>query len=389
MTKLPFTVVLLGLVSLLNDVASDMIMPLLPVFLSVTLGAGPAIIGLIEGVAETTASLLKLWSGRLGDSGVGHKPLAVAGYSLSNLVRPLLGVANSWGMVMAVRFADRIGKGLRTSPRDAIVSASVHTELRGRAFGLHRTLDHTGAFIGPLLASGLLALGLSMQQVFLASAVPGVLAVMLLVFGLRVAREPNQRSAPPPLRWSLLHPRLRAMVIAAGSLALVAVPDAFMLLWLSKAGVEIFWIPLVWAAAHGVRALVALPAGGWSDHNGRVPVLLAGWVLRALLLLAVPFVSHLAAVIALFLAYAAATASTEGAERAVIGDFADKKAQGTAFGLYNMTVGLLALPGALWFGVVWETFGMGVAFVASAALTIGVAVTLVMLVRASAAHKAH
>lgn len=382
MRKLPSAVILLGTVSLLNDMASDMIMPLLPVFLTATLGAGPAILGLIEGVAESTASLLKLWAGRLGDGGVGHKPLAVAGYSLSNLVRPLLGVAGSWGMVLMVRFADRVGKGVRTAPRDALLSGSVEADQRGRAFGLHRSMDHTGAFIGPLLASGLLAYGLTMQQVFLASVVPGVLAVVLLVFGIRVARAPKQRVAPPPLRWSLLHPKLRAMVITAGSLALVAVPDAFLILWLSQQGITLFWIPILWAFAHGVRALVALPTGHWSDQYGRVPVMLTGWSMRALLLIALPFFSHPAAVIALFFFYAASTAATEGAERAIIGDFAGKGTQGTAFGLYNMMVGLLALPGALWFGAVWEVFGMSVAFVISGALTVCVAFSLYLLTRA-------
>lgn len=381
MTKLPSAVILLGIVSLLNDMASDMIMPLLPVFLTATLGAGPAILGLIEGVAESTASLLKLWAGRLGDGGVGHKPLAVGGYALSNLVRPLLSVAGSWGMVMAVRFADRAGKGLRTSPRDALISGSVNADQRGQAFGLHRAMDHTGAFIGPLLASGLLAFGLTMQQVFLASIVPGILAVALLVFGLRVAHAAERRVTPPPLQWSLLHPKLRAMVITAGSLALVAVPDAFLILWLGQRGVGLFWIPILWACAHAVRALVALPTGRWSDHYGRVPVVLAGWWVRALLLIGLPLVSHPAAVIGVFFLYAASTAATEGAERAVIGDFAEKGTQGTAFGLYNMMVGLLALPGALWFGAVWEIFGMSLAFVISGTLTTCVAFTLYLLTR--------
>lgn len=381
MRELPSAVILLGTVSLLNDMASDMIMPLLPVFLTATLGAGPAILGLIEGVAESTASLLKLWAGRLGDGGVGHKPLAVTGYALSNLVRPLLSVAGSWGVVMAVRFADRAGKGLRTSPRDALVSGSVNVDQRGQAFGLHRAMDHTGAFIGPLLASGLLAYGLTMQQVFLASVVPGILAVALLVFGLRVAHAAERRVTPPSLQWSLLHPRLRAMVITAGSLALVAVPDAFLILWLGQQGVTLFWIPILWAFAHAVRALVALPTGRWSDHHGRVPVVLAGWSVRALLLIGLPFVSHPAAVVTMFFLYAASTAATEGAERAVIGDFAGKGTQGTAFGLYNMMVGLLALPGALWFGAVWEFFGMTMAFVISGALTVCVAFALYLLTR--------
>lgn len=379
MKKLPATVFLLGSVSLLNDVAGDMITPLLPMFL-VSLGAGPAIIGAIEGVAEATVSLLKLWAGRLGDRGVDYKRLTVMGYGLSNLVRPLLGLATSWGMVMLVRFSDRIGKGLRTAPRDAMLSGAVDGEVRGQAFGLHRGMDHMGAVIGPLLASGLLALGLGMQQVFLASVVPGVLAVALLVIGLRApAREP-QGPPPPPLRWALLHPRLRALVLTAGALALAMVPDAFILLWLGL-HVSAFWIPLLWALAHLMRSLTAMPAGRLSDRYGRLPVLIGGWSLQIALLLCVPWADSLAAVIALLVFYAAASVSTEGAELALIGDFADPKAKGTAFGLYHMMVGLLALPGALWFGVVWEKLGIGYAFTVSACLMTLIVTTLILMLR--------
>ncbi len=376
----PYTVVLLGTVSLLNDVASDMIMPLLPVFLSATLGAGPAAIGLIEGLSEAAVSLLKLWSGRLGDAGFGAKRLAVAGYSVSNLLRPLLGLAASWEAALVLRVGDRVGKGLRTAPRDAILSASVATALRGRAFGLHRTMDHSGAMIGPLLASALLALGMGMREVFLVSALPGAMAVGLLAFGLR-AGAPAPRRPPAPLRWSRLQPRLRALVAAAGALALVSVPDAFLILWLDHAGIGLFWIPLLWALAHAVRALTALPMGRWSDRTGRVPVLVTGWSARALVLFAVPWATNTAGVIVLFLAYAAATAGTEGAERALIGDEADPAARGSAFGLYHMIVGLLALPGAVWFGAVWQQWGMDRAFTISAFLTAAAAAMLVGLTR--------
>ncbi|MFP5344368.1 MAG: MFS transporter, partial [Gammaproteobacteria bacterium] len=242
MNKLPATVVLLGSVSFLNDVASDMITPLLPVFLAGTLGAGPAIIGLIEGVADTAVSLLKLWAGRMSDRGVGRKLLTVSGYSVSNLVRPLLGLANSWGMVLLLRFTDRIGKGLRSAPRDAWLSGSIDGSRRGHAFGLHRAMDHSGAVIGPLLAAILLAWGLEMREVFLVSVVPGVLAVALLVFGLPAPAR-TERQHTPPLRWSLLHPRLRVLVIAAGGVALSGAPDAFLILWLSQQGVPVPWIP--------------------------------------------------------------------------------------------------------------------------------------------------
>jgi len=373
MKKLPTTVVVLGAVSFFNDIASDMILPLLPIFLTATLGAGPAVLGLIEGVAEATASLLKLWAGRLGDAGVGHKRLALTGYSISNIVRPLVGFAGSWPTVLALRFADRIGKGIRTAPRDALLAAAVDASERGRAFGFHRSMDHAGAMVGPLIASALLALGMGMQDVFLASVVPGALAVLLLAFGVRrdsVAARPSVATPLPPLRWSALDMRLRSLVLASGGLALAAVPEVMLILWLSQSGVSVVWIPLVWALAHGIRSLVALPAGRLSDRFGRLPVVLTGWLSRAVLLGCIPWFTDLAAVIILFLIYAAVTASTEGAERALIGDVADPAAKGSAFGIYHMTVGLLALPGAIWFGVVWEMLGKETAFLVSAGLTL-------------------
>jgi len=386
MRRIPATVVVLGLVSLLNDVASDMIAPLLPLFLATTLGAGAAAIGLIEGVAEATASLLKLWSGRLGDRGLGHKRLAVAGYTLSNALRPLIGLATAWPVVLVLRFGDRVGKGLRTSPRDALLALSVPDNIRGRAFGLHRSMDHAGAMLGPLVASALLAWGLGLRDVFLASVVPGLLAVAVLAVGVREVRRPAPATLPP-LRWSRLPRRLRGLVLAAGGLSLAAVPDAFLVLWLSRDGVSTHWIPLLWALAHGVKALVALPMGRLSDRLGRLPVLIGGWGMRAALLAAMPwFVGRTPEVVALFMLYAAAAASTEGAERALIGDIADPASRGTAFGLYHMLVGLLALPGALWFGTVWQSVNMQTAFSLSAVLTLAATALFARQARRAQAH---
>jgi len=386
MRRIPATVVVLGLVSLLNDVASDMIAPLLPLFLATTLGAGAAAIGLIEGVAEATASLLKLWSGRLGDRGLGHKRLAVAGYTLSNALRPLIGLATAWPVVLVLRFGDRVGKGLRTSPRDALLALSVPDNIRGRAFGLHRSMDHAGAMLGPLVASALLAWGLGLRDVFLASVVPGLLAVAVLAVGVREVRRPAPATLPP-LRWSRLPRRLRGLVLAAGGLSLAAVPDAFLVLWLSRDGVSTHWIPLLWALAHGVKALVALPMGRLSDRLGRLPVLIGGWGMRAALLAAMPwFVGRTPEVVALFMLYAAAAASTEGAERALIGDIADPASRGTAFGLYHMLVGLLALPGALWFGTVWQSVNMQTAFSLSAVLTLTATALFARQARRAQAH---
>ena len=366
---LPRTVIVLGLVSLLNDTASEMITPLLPVLLTVTLGAGPAIVGLVEGLAEATASVLKLVSGRLADRGVSIKGLVVGGYALSNAGRPLIGLAAGWFTVLLLRFLDRVGKGLRTAPRDACIAGAVDAANRGRAFGFHRSMDHAGAVIGPLLAFGLLAVQADLRHVFLASAVPGALVIALLVLGL-----PAQPSLPsfaaPRFRWSALHGRLKAMIVAAGLLALASVPEVFLVLWATQAGMSATWVPLVWAAASLTKMLVAMPAGVVSDRLGRVPVLLAGWSARVAVLLWLACAQpESVGVWVLFLAYSATLAVTEPAERSLIGDHADELERGTAYGLYHLGAGLLILPGAVLFGALWEWSGSSLAFLVAASAT--------------------
>lgn len=194
---LPRTVIVLGLVSFLNDTASEMIAPLLPIFLTATLGAGPAVVGLVEGLAEATASLLKLVSGRMADRGWNHKGLVLGGYSISNLARPLIGLALSWNLVLLFRFLDRVGKGLRTSPRDALIAGSTDPSTLGRAFGFHRALDNAGAMLGPLCAWYLLSENISIGHVFLWSLLPGILVVCLLIFGLEATPTPAKAKKLP------------------------------------------------------------------------------------------------------------------------------------------------------------------------------------------------
>jgi MFS family permease len=377
---LPRTVVILGLVSLLNDAASEMITPLLPIFLTATLGAGPAIVGLVEGLAEATASVLKLVSGRLADRGVPSKSLVVAGYGLSNTVRPLLGLAGAWLAVVVLRFLDRVGKGIRTAPRDALIAGAVPADQRGRAFGFHRSMDHAGAVIGPLLAFALLSVQVELKYVFLASVVPGVLVLALLLYGL----PGEQRfSAPPPARfsWNALHGRLRAMIIAAGGLALASVPEVFVVLWATQSGMAVRWVPLVWAAASLAKMSIAMPAGIVSDRLGRTPVLMGGWTARVavLLLLAYLQAPNAAIVWVLFIAYSATLAVTEPAERSLIGDHAAESERGTAYGLYHLTSGLLVLPGAVIFGAIWQGYGSSTAFAAAACITAGAAAGMLVL----------
>ncbi len=368
--RLPRTVWVLGLASLLNDTASEMIMPLLPVFLTATLGAAPAAIGLIEGLATAASSVLQLVSGRLADRGISTRRLVLGGYGTSNLVRPLIALAWAWPVVLLLRFADRIGKGLRTAPRDALLAASVAEQHRGAVFGFHRAMDHGGAMLGPLLAFGLLQWGFSTPHVFAASVVPGVLVLLCLGFGLREPR-PTPPQAPAPLRWRTLDKSVRGLIGAAGLLALASVPDAFLVLWAFQGGIEVAWLPLLWAAAHAVRSAVSVPAGWLSDVLGRQPVMTGGWLIRAALLASMGAVANDGPVLwILFLAYAGATACTEGAERALIGDHAPAAQKGTAFGVYHLVSGLLVLPGAVLFGAIWQTLGQGSAFVAAAALTV-------------------
>ena len=383
-TSLPRTVVVLGFVSLLNDAASEMITPLLPIFLTATLGAGPAIVGLVEGLAEATSSVLKLIAGRLADRGVPAKRLVLGGYGLANVARPLIGLATGWTAVLLLRFLDRVGKGLRSAPRDALIAGAVDVADRGRAFGFHRSMDHFGAVIGPLLAFALLSMQADLKHVFVASIVPGVLVMLLLWLGLPDDGPKAAVPAPPRLEWRALHGRLRAMIVAAGVLALASVPEAFVVLWAHDRGLAVAWVPLVWAAASVVKMGLAMPAGILSDRIGRVPVLLGGWAARVAVLLALAVANPgTFGVWALFLAYAATLAVTEPAERSVIGDHAAATERGTAFGLYHLASGLMALPGAVLFGLVWERYGSGAAFAAAAAVTAVGAACMVWLGRGS------
>jgi MFS family permease len=373
---LPRTVIVLGFVSLLNDAASEMITPLLPIFLTATLGAGPAVVGLVEGLAEATASILKLVSGRLADRGVPAKSLVIGGYTLSNGMRPLIGLAAAWGSVLLLRFLDRVGKGLRTAPRDALIANSTAPEQRGRAFGFHRSMDHAGAVIGPLLAFALLSAQVDLKHVFYASAIPGVLVLLLLFFGLPPG-DSVVAPVPPRFSWSSLHGRLKAMIVAAGMLALASVPEVFVVLWARQAGMAVTWVPLVWAAASLAKMSIAMPAGILSDRLGRVPLLLGGWTARVAVLLLLAFAQPVGlGVWLLFIAYSATLAVTEPAERSLIGDHAAANERGTAYGLYHLASGLLVLPGALFFGVLWEQYGSAAAFATAAAVTVVAAVLM-------------
>jgi MFS family permease len=371
--KLPRTVWVLSAVSLLNDAASEMIAPLLPILLTATLGAGPAIVALVEGASDAASSVLKLYAGRWNDRGVSARALILGGYGLANVARPLLGLATSWFMVLALRFADRIGKGLRSAPRDALLAASVPVEIRGRAFGVHRAADHFGAMIGPLVAAGLLAAGVPLQTVFVLAGVFGLAVMVTLWIGVTPAAPAQVVAARPAdakLDWRKLDRRVRLMLVSVALLAAASVPEAMVVLWATERGLAVVWVPILWAAAHALKVLVAWPSGLLVDRWGARRVLQWGWSARvaALAILAAVTDSMLGVWLA-FAFYSMSLAATEAAERAAIAEWAPAETRGTAFGWFHLLTGLAVLPGALALGFVWQSFGASTALALAAALS--------------------
>jgi MFS family permease len=378
---LPGGVLALGFVSFLSDVASDMIYPLLPDFLTRTLHAGPAALGLIEGVAEATASLMKAVSGWWSDRARRRKPLVVGGYSVATLARPLVGLATSWAQVLAIRFADRVGKGIRTSPRDALLADIVPAGERGRAYGLQRAMDNAGAVAGPLLAAFLLRFVFADERpVFLLAAIPGLAAVLVLIARVREAPRAGPALAAPPRAskpaGASLPGRLRMAIAIFALFALASSTDAFLLLKAGDAGVPLWQLPLLWAFFNGVKAATGVPGGALADRMGHVRTILAGWAVYAAAYVGFAFAATAVQVWAIFAFYALFYALTEGAERALVADFARGDARGRAFGAFHASVGLAALPASLLFGVWWKSFGPRTAFLIGAALAVVAAAAL-------------
>jgi MFS family permease len=380
---LPRTVRSLGLVSLLTDASSEMIYPLLPAFLTGTLRAGPAFLGVVEGLAETVAAALKIVSGRVSDRLPRRKPLVVAGYALSSLVRPAVALATAPVHVLAVRLLDRAGKGVRSAPRDALLAAVVAREDRGRAFGFQRAMDHAGAMVGPLLASAAMLVTSDLRVVFALAAVPAVLAVLALVLGVREAPQaPDARPAAgqsPPARAPLEPGFLRYL----GVLALFTLgnsSDAFLLLRAQETGVALAAIPALWALHHLVKAGASTWGGALSDRVGRRRVILAGWSVYALAYAGFAVAASPLAVAGLFAFYGLFHALSEGAERALVTDLAGESNRGRAFGLFHAVTGAALLPASLLTGLLWQRFGAPAALGAGAVLAALAALGLLALV---------
>ena len=392
---LPPLVRALALVSLLTDAASEMIYPLLPVFLTTVLGASPATIGLLEGAAESTAALLKLGSGWLSDRIGRYTPLVLVGYTLATVTRPFIGFAQTVSQVMTLRLVDRVGKGIRGAPRDALLAGSVEPALRGRAFGFHRAADHLGAVIGPVIAWVLLQpMHLSLRTVFMLSAIPGALAVLTIIVAVRdparviaagsespgesridshAARAADTTTSPASnLRATdAAAPMPRRFWAVLGVLLLFTLgnsTDAFLLLRAQQLGVPVAALPLLWAAHHVVKSAFSVPGGALSDRIGRRSVLLAGWGWYAMVYVGFAMATTATHAWALFLAYGLYFGLVEGAQKALIADLAPVARRGTAFGWYNASIGVAALPASLLLGLLWTLHGPQVAFMTGACI---------------------
>ena len=363
--SLPRTVWLIGLISFVNDAASEMLYPLMPLYLATVLMAGPKALGLIEGIAEATSSIFKLVSGVIVDRTKKTKPWIVIGYFLAGIGRPLIAIANSWTWVLCIRFTDRLGKGLRTSPRDALLADSVPSNQRGLTFGLHRSMDNAGAVFGPLIAALLLSMNIPLRDIFLWAVVPGIITVAL---ALCLKEVPREQQVVQPFSWSLegLSPQFKRYILVAGIFALGNSSDMFLLLRARELGVPQEQIPLLWAAISLITTLFGTPLSALSDRFSRKNFILIAWCAFAFFYIAMSFSGiTIWMLCALFGIYGLFKAATEGVEKALVADLAPKGMTGTAFGWFNLISGLMLLPASLIFGWLYESYSPQYAFLFS------------------------
>jgi len=375
-------IVALGVVSFLTDVSSEMIYPLLPIFLTTVLGSSIAFVGLIEGIAESTASLLKFYSGWLSDRLKKRKLLTLWGYSLSSLTRPLIALSTASWQVLFIRFTDRVGKGIRTSPRDALIADSVSLDCRGKAFGFHRSLDHLGAVIGPLLAFFFLMQGADFRLVFFLAFIPALISVLVLATFVKEKKGdlepslPSSDQSPPRMIRKFLY-----FLVIVGLFSLGNSSDAFLILRANECGISLTLIPILWVFLHVIKTLTSFPSGIFSDRFGRGKVVIMGWLIYALVYFEMGRVSTSQEIWLLFGIYGLYFGLTEGVEKALVADLVKGETRGTAYGIYNAVIGISALPASLLMGWLWQAFGVQAAFSFGGGLALLAAVLLFILLR--------
>jgi MFS family permease len=419
---------LLGWVSFFTDMASEMVYPLLPLFLTQVLGAGAMSLGVIEGAAEAANSALKIVSGWLADRWQSPKKLVLLGYGIASGVRPLIGFATAWPQVLAIRFSDRLGKGIRGAPRDAMLADFAAADARGRVYGFHRAMDHAGAVTGPLLATAFLYFypG-NYRTLFLLTIVPGIIVILFILkvpdrgqtgvrlgsdrgqTGVRPGSERGQTGVRPGSDWGQtpsqklpspsegaaprrdgparrpwrLGNRFYGAMIVILLFSLGNASDAFLLLRLSDLGVTSLWIPLLWSALHVVKVASSLVGGALSDRFGRRGLIALGWLWYALVYAGFGYFDTKGTVIAIFLAYGLFFGLTEGNEKAWVADMAPAHARGTAFGIYNAALGIGTLAASLIFGAIWTRISPHAAFLTGAGLAVVASALLFTMFAAS------
>jgi len=370
MFGLPRAVWLLGWVSLATDAASESIYPLLPFFLTTVLGAGALSLGVIEGAAEAVNSLLKILSGRQADKSRAKRPLVLLGYSVSSAAKPFIAVVTGPIQVFVVRILDRLGKGIRGAPRDAMLASWASSENRGRVYGVHQAMDNLGAVIGPALATLFLVLYPGRYRtLFALTIIPGAISVLLILLipergddvKVRLQADTTDKAERLPSRFT------RFMVILT-IFSLGNSTDAFLLLRLTQAAGGPQFVPLMWAGIHVVKSGVSFVSGSWSDRIGRRAVIAIGWIVYAIVYAGFAFSTTLASLLTWFIVYGFYFGFAEGTEKALIADLAPATRRGTAFGIYNAVTGLGALTASIVFGLVWNAFGAPIAFGVGAAL---------------------
>jgi MFS family permease len=367
--RLPTGVYLIGVVSMCNDLATEMVTPLIPILLAGMAGGGAVALGFVEGLANAVASILRLWAGRFSDvTGGKRKPLAVTGYLISNIMRPMMALTVTWWQVVLVRSMDRVGKGLRSAPRDALIVDLSPPSLRARAFGIHSAFDNLGAVGGALmgaLAVSMFAFGV--KEIVLMSAIPGALAVALLAFGVR---EPKKHAAGGDLKmtlsWRAVPPGLREYLLTVMFFTFARTAELFVILRATELGASTAHALVLWAAFNFVKIFANYGAGILADRIGRMHLLVPGWLLYSAAMFAFCFVDSITSLWVTTIFFGFAMSVGEGVERAVLGDHADTAERGTVFGWYYALIGVASIPAGVGFGWLWQFRGPTVAYAAAA-----------------------
>ncbi|VUT27496.1 MAG: multidrug resistance protein D [Candidatus Syntrophoarchaeum sp. GoM_oil] len=377
-------VLLLGLVSLFTDLSSQMVFPLIPLFLTTVLGTGAFAVGIVEGAAEATASLLKVVSGYWSDKIKRRKPFILVGYTLSTITKPLFAFASIWTSVLLIRVVERVGKGLRTAPRDALVAESSDESTRGVAYGFHRSMDGVGSVIGAVIAFILLFYGWRYQDIFLLALIPGIVSVSVILLLKERARTPSRPeldTAETSIKVSFgkLDWNLKLLIIASSIFALGHFGYAFFLLRAKNIGLGDETAILLYILFYIVYTLSSIPSGALSDKIGRKPILVGGYILFGLISIGLMFASSLSGIIPLFAIYGLCYAMIDGVQRAFVVDLAPEDLKATALGAFHTSIGLVALPGGLIAGLLWDVISPEATFVYAVILTVAALVLVVFV----------